>query len=385
MSAPESSRPLLLFFVQHLLGIGHLHRALRIAAACCQRGFRVCLISGGAWPESLELSEAIELVQLPPLQAADSGFSGLATRNGQPPDTAYWEARRQILIAQTERQPDVVLFELFPFRRRQLRHELIAWLQALHQLPRRPLCISSVRDILVRKSDAELARQREETMQSWFERYFDYALIHGDPALVPFEHTFPPATKIAARLCYTGLVCPPAPPARARRGIVVSCGGGAVGARLLETALAAQQIDDLGEPWEIYTGPNLADTAFRALPRPAGVSVERFHPDFCRRLAGARISLSQAGYNTVADLLVARTPAVLVPFAEGGESEQPLRAELMARAGRAIALEETALSPERLLEALRSALRCPAIDTQPFNLDGATASAEQLWQWQQRH
>ena len=107
--------------------------------------------------------------------------------------------------------------------------------------------------------------------------------------------------------------------------ILVSAGGGAAGRALLEAALAARCALCLAHlPWRLITGPNLpeADIAALRAGAPSGVVIERFRPDFPALLRNCRVSVSQAGYNTVLDLLRARARAVLVPFAAGRETEQ---------------------------------------------------------------
>ena len=77
--------------------------------------------------------------------------------------------------------------------------------------------------------------------------------------------------------------------------------------------------------------------------------------------------MSQAGYNTVLDILAARARAVLVPFAAERETEQLLRAERLAALGAVEIVREDALSPAALAAAIeRAAAREPvpvAIDT----------------------
>ena len=84
-------------------------------------------------------------------------------------------------------------------------------------------------------------------------------------------------------------------------------------------------------------------------------------------LRACRVSVSQAGYNTVLDLLAARARAVLVPFAAGRETEQPLRAERLAALGAAELVRETELSAAVLSAAIERAAARPrpslAIDT----------------------
>src|SRR5207302_1427876 len=57
------------FYVQHLLGIGHLRRAATLARAMAAAGLDVLLVSGGA-PVPLDIGRA-RLRQLPPVRARD--------------------------------------------------------------------------------------------------------------------------------------------------------------------------------------------------------------------------------------------------------------------------------------------------------------------------
>ena len=102
--------------------------------------------------------------------------------------------------------------------------------------------------------------------------------------------------------------------------------------------------------------------------------VEPNRPDFGSLLSRARVSVSQAGYNTVTDLLAAGAPAVLVPFSAGGEREQSIRARVLAEAGIARVVEEDRLTPGTLLEAVRAA-PAPAAERARLRLDGAGESA----------
>ena len=70
------------------------------------------------------------------------------------------------------------------------------------------------------------------------QRRYDAVLVHGDPALFPFALSFPHADRLTARVLYTGFVLddPDPRPASDAPAVVVSAGGGAVGAGLLEAA-----------------------------------------------------------------------------------------------------------------------------------------------------
>src|SRR5581483_6452445 len=70
-AARPMSAPRILFYVQHLLGIGHLRRAIILAAAMREAGLAVTLVSGGM-PDEGEKAEGVAVVHLSPLRAGDA-------------------------------------------------------------------------------------------------------------------------------------------------------------------------------------------------------------------------------------------------------------------------------------------------------------------------
>ncbi len=375
--------PRVLLYVQHLLGIGHLRRAAAIARGLAAGGFDVAFVSGGEAVPSLDIGGA-RLLQLPAIRSGDSGFSRLVDDSGAAVTDALWRARQLSLESELQSfAPDVLLIEMFPFGRRQFRRELIPLLESSGQRRPRPLVACSVRDILVQKNKPE----RLQEMLDVLERYYDLVLVHGDPAFADFALTFPAASAMTGKIRYTGFVVGDLPariPPSARQDVIlVSAGGGAVGAPLLHAALAArpltQQRDAL---WHVITGPNLAQADFDALQKDAGdrLRIERFRPDFPQLLACCRVSVSQAGYNTLMEILAVGARAVVVPFADGQESEQPLRARLLAERGLVQAVPAQDLTPARLAAAIDAAAAMPVPSAGLFNLAGAAATAEILHQ-----
>jgi len=364
------------FYVQHLLGVGHLQRAAAIARALRAQGDQVVLASGGAAVSSIPVD-----VQLPAASAADLTFRALHDEHGQPVDDA-WKRRRAgaLLDAWRASHADALVIELFPFGRRQMRFELLPLLEDAQRLPRRPLIVCSVRDILQPRPEREA-----ETVEL-VQRFFDRVLVHGDPALAGFERTFGALERIAERVHYTGYVARHSA-ASASEGageVLVSAGGGAAAGRLLQTAIAAREATLLrNATWRLIAGRNAGEQALRALSReaPPGIVVERNREDFAGRLASAALSISQAGYNTVVEILQARVRAVLVPFAGARELEQTLRAELLAARGAATLVEESALCARSLAEAVNRAARGPRPPADLVKLDGARRSAELIRAW----
>ncbi|MBK1671159.1 hypothetical protein CKO28_24445 [Rhodovibrio sodomensis] len=369
--------------VQHLLGIGHLQRASRIAAGCAAVGLDTVLASGGLPVADLQTGGA-RLRQLPAARAGDASFSNLADADGRPVDDAWKARRRDATLALFARErPRVLLLELFPFGRRGLRFELLPLLQAARARTPRPWVVVSLRDLLNPPDPA-----KADWAIDLVDRYVDRVLVHGDPQVARLDETFPAAQRLADRLVYTGYVVPEMPRGVLASGeLLVSTGGGAVGGALGHAAVRARALSRLagGAPWRVLLGPNLPERAFEAIrdAADAGTTVERNRPDFARLLAGCRLSVSQAGYNTVTELLAAGVPAVVVPFeGDGGEREQALRADRLAATGRVTCLPEAGLTPERLAHAVDDALarragtahRAPA----GLNLAGVAKSAQIL-------
>ncbi len=222
---------------------------------------------------------------------------------------------------------------------------------------------------------------RDEETVSLVKKHFDAVLVHGDPDFARLEDTFPLASEIRQRIVYTGLVAPLPPPEPVEKfDIVVSAGGGAVGAALVRAVLEAAPLLDGIKSWCLVTGPNMPQADFDAIlaAAPENISVFRFRKDFASLLAGARLSVSQAGYNTVCDILQAKCRSLLIPFAAGGETEQSARAERLAGLGLAHVLEEKDISPASMADAIKAALVLPPPGTVHLNLDGAAGTARTL-------
>lgn len=364
------------FHVQHLLGIGHLKRAATICRALVQSGLEVTLASGGARVPGVVPPE-VKLVQLPALAAADVTFKHLVDEAGKPIGEQWKRMRAaRVLEAWREARADVLIVELFPFGRRQLRFELLPLLEAAGDA----LVVCSVRDLLQSRPS------REAEAVGLVEKYFDRVLVHGDPSVAPFDRSFAAAGRIAHRLAYTGYVVDRELPSSGsdpdpgKGEVLVSAGGGAVGRRLIETAIAARPLTRLRDrTWRLIAGMN-ADYLDAIGPRE-GIVLERFRNDFTMLLRNCELSISQAGYNTVLETLQARARAVVVPFSQGSETEQGMRARLLAERGLIEAVDEKTLSPERLAAAVdRAALR-PRPAAPGVDLEGARRSAALIRQW----
>ena len=368
-----------LFYVQHLLGIGHVQRTFRLAAAVAREGIEVTLVSGGEPLREPICVGSARIVQLPPIRALDASFKKFVGPNGEPIDKELQEARRDALLAAfVSARPDAVVIEAFPFGRRAFRFEIEPLIEAARSRCPRPRILCSVRDIVVVSDEASRHRDIINRVRA----DFDFVLVHGDPAFIPLEASFSAAGEISNHVIYTGYIgnsdrADRETEAAGANEVLVSVGGGAVGSALLSTALEARQRGCLASfTWRLLAGPNLPDQSFGTLARalPEDVILERYRREFPSMLRRCCVSVSQAGYNTVLDILAARAPAVVVPFASERETEQRLRAERLSDCGILQLLPEAQLSAPRLAQALERAIKS---DRRTISVDtrGALRSA----------
>jgi UDP-N-acetylglucosamine--N-acetylmuramyl-(pentapeptide) pyrophosphoryl-undecaprenol N-acetylglucosamine transferase len=170
-------------------------------------------------------------------------------------------------------------------------------------------------------------------------------------------------TGIPVRSKFFRLV--PRPPGSAPHLLVF---GGSQGARVLNTTMpkiAAGLFAAVPGLTILHqAGARHAD-ATRAAYQAAGAPPDRWHveaflDDMPRRFEAADLVLSRSGASTVAELCAAGKPAVLIPFPQAADDHQRRNAEVMAQAGAACLLIESALTPETLQTALAELLSQPA-------------------------
>jgi len=117
------------------------------------------------------------------------------------------------------------------------------------------------------------------------------------------------------------------------------------------------------------------------MARSTNICIEPVRKDFRALLTNCSCSVSMCGYNTAIDLLQTGTPGVLIPFDSGGETEQTLRAQSLAKRQSYQLLLSKDLTTDNLINAIHALFNAQA-DTSPganphsqaINFDGATTS-----------
>lgn len=367
------------FLCCHLSGTGHLVRTLALARAVAAAGAEALVISGGrplGHLNAVDTGDAggVRLVQLAPVSVPDFDFSTLRAPGGAPADAAYMAGRRAALEAAIAGfRPDALVTETFPLGRRMLAAEFEAAIAAARAARPKAAIIASARDVPEPPSQPG----RIEEAATRLRRDYAALLVHGDADFLPLDATWELPGDLAPIIRHTGYVAA-APPPGAPRGetVLVAGGGGPLGDRLM--ALAARAAAHSARPWHLLAGSEALARELAARHARANLAIEPARPDYRRLLAGAAVSVSLAGYNTVTDLAACATPAILVPFDQHGEREQVIRAGRLTGLDGFAVLRMGGLAPARLAEAADQAAAGPRRAPPGIDLGGARRAAQMI-------
>ena len=347
-----------LFYTNECVGLGHLRRTVSLAHALCELdlGVTSLIITGAPFAPEQRLPPGVDTVKLPQLgRGADGVHRPHRLEVGL--ELARSLRARLALAAAEGFQPDVAIVDKTPCG---LGGELVPTLEAL----RRTSCrlVLGLRD--VEDGPEGIRRSWDSRVREALARYYDAVLVYG-PSSSPDALDALAWDDLAVPVHHVGYVGRPVPsepsPDLPEDYVLVTAGGGADGYRLLATVLEALAVRPLDTPTLLVTGPLMPDRDVELLRRLADgldARVEVFRPDMDAVIARARAVVSMAGYNTVAELLRARRPALLVPRDRPSE-EQLVRARLVAGTGLAAMLSPDRLSPRSMRHALDGLLDAP--------------------------
>lgn len=387
MTATQKKK--LLFYCQHVLGMGHFIRGAEIVRGL--KDFEVYFLNGGEIVPGFELPVTVEVINLPPIKA-DAEFRDIYAADESANLDQIKAARREQILAEFNRiKPDILMIELFPFGRLKFAFELIPLLDRVEASGRSAKVVCSLRDILVSKREQ---RQFEEDACRIVNHYFNLLLVHSDPKFQRLDETFPKAAEITCPIRYTGFVTQKscgiedvaADASGGKKEILISIGGGRVGVELIDCAIDAGELiaSKFSHRMSIFTGPYLPDAEFARLEARIGklpeVEMRRYTTEFIARLRWADLSVSMAGYNTCMNLIATGARAIVYPFTGNNNQEQTIRAEKLQRLGIVDVISGRELAPQVLAAKIIEALSNPKpMANQPvLDLDGVEKTAAAL-------
>ncbi|MDJ0575996.1 MAG: glycosyltransferase [Xenococcaceae cyanobacterium MO_234.B1] len=384
--------PKLMFYCQHILGMGHLIRSIEIVRGLIP-DFQVCFINGGQVIEEFEFPQGIEVINIPAVKT-DAEFQKLKPVDDNLTMAEVETIRKEILLNICDRfKPDVLIIELFPFGRRRFSFELIPLLEKAKAMGTK--IVSSVRDIVVTKQNQQ---RHEEKVCRLINKYFDMLLIHGDPNFVKLDLSFSRVADLNCTVHYTGYVVQPVPklqtfqetylprqPLILEPLILVSVGGGRFGHDLLECVAEAAPILKTKIPHQIqvFTGPFCPDTVFQKLQNLTrdinNITVERYTPNLLYYMQQADLSIGMSGYNTTMNILSTGVRAMMMAFQGNNDKEQETRVKKLDSLGRVKMIHPEDLQPEKFARKIIDYLQQNPTELN-LNLDGVNNSANCLRQ-----
>ena len=363
-----------LFYTNECVGLGHLRRTVSLAQGVCELdpAATSLIITGAPVAPEQRLPRGVDTVKLPQLGRDLDGGHRPHRLEIELPRARSLRARLALAAAEGF-QPDVVIVDKTPCG---LGGELVPTLEALRETSCR--IVLGLRDV---EDGAEGVRRNWDAgVRDAIARYYDAVLVYG-PSWSPDALEHLGWNDLAVPVHHVGYVGRPAPSEPARDlpddYLLVTAGGGADGYRLLATVLEALAERPLPLPALLVTGPLMPEPEverLRALADTVDARVEVFRLDMDDVIARARAVVSMAGYNTVAELLRARRPALLVPRERPSE-EQLVRARLVAEAGLAAVLAPAHLAPGSMRRALDALLVAPPPEVDESLHHGAARAA----------
>lgn len=354
----------LVFYCQHILGMGHLVRSMEIVRGLVN-DFQVCFINGGEVIERFAVPPEVEIVNLPAIKT-DSEFQTLQPVDASLTLAEVQEIRKMQLLQVCKRiQPDVLMIELFPFGRGKFSFELIPLIEQVRSLKACAKIVCSLRDIVVTKRDQA---KYEQKVCKLMNQYFDLLLVHGDPQFQPLEETFSRVRDLHCPVHYTGYVVQPqpktdTPPICDRPLILVSVGGGRFGHELLECVAQTAPIlaDRLPHMVQVFTGPFIPEAKFAELQAMAqgnsNLRIDRFTPNLLAYMQQADLSISMSGYNTTMNVLTTGVRAMILPFTGNDDQEQTIRAAKLEQLGVVDRISPEDLNPDRFAQKIITCLQ----------------------------
>lgn len=323
-----SRKPRVLLYVKNGLGLGHLRRTCRIAGAL--RSFCTCVVVSYHREAAWMLPPDIHLVLLPSLKAYELLEAGLVPEMAT--DQRRPSARRSMLQALVhDFAPDAIFVDQAPLGSREELREILQTSNAKKYFVFRGI---QTRQAISQKSLCDALRMAALTEH--YHRIF--ATIDLRVANIIDDYALPDA--VASKVTNVGYVSQPIGTNAIRQvrrerqaspgpWVVCSAGGGALGERLMLTAL---ELAKQHENWkfDIVTGPrsgvkfplsgvNVAEDGNLRLWR-VNDAVPLLH-------AAADVVICSGGYNSLVECLEGNARIVAVPVQQPPDDEQSLHCE----------------------------------------------------------
>jgi len=371
----SGSSPKIVLYSHDTFGMGNIRRTLLLAEEFITSypGASILIITGSPMIHAFRIPKGIDYIKLPCLdrleaeQYAPRFLSGCANEVKQTREAILRESILQF-------NPDLIVVDK---RAAGVDGELLPTLHSLQQNGRHTRLVLGVRDIL---DDPERTRKVLADNGSFevIGEFYDEVWIYGCKAVFDTvsEYAFP--EPVVHKTVYCGYLKRPTVAMERLDGpprVLVTTGGGGDGSDVIEAYLTGLSClpRNVALSSTVIFGPQMPqvrrEEILRRFDYMADVDFLDFEAEIANRYAQSDVVVSQAGYNTVCELLSFSRRAILVPRSEPVR-EQLIRARLMAERGCFECIEPQDLTPDTLLAKVREALNFSSITPTTLDLDG---------------
>lgn len=303
---------------QHSIGVGHLTRSSAIAEALSAIS-HVTMFSGGIAVEGYSAPSGVDFVQLP---ATRSGTTVDAPTVSVDPRYALAEIeqmRSKLLVDKYLRiKPKILIVEYFPFAPKRFGKTLNKLFEAIQQEKERPIVISSIRACPLRPWDAS---SEAAWINKQLREKFSCVFHHADPKLFPLTSLGGRTQSALSGISVwqTGFVRRPLASQQndyPTKGLLLTVGGGAHGANLLERWIsAARKGSPELFPINLVCGPfmNANDRKILRAAQDANLTVHDWVANLDDLMRPSRAVVCMGGYNTLVEALSLQKPVLAFP------------------------------------------------------------------------
>ena len=319
----------ILFYYHHHGGLGHGTRIKAICKALKKQdnNVEIIVVNSGRQQPELNIKKYAKIINLPSFDLVEGLFPGFCLND----NNKNIFVKRNILLNNIIKtfNPDIAIFEHFPFGRSFLEKEIIKFIINLKLKGCK--IISFVRDII----DQNVNNLSKNL------KLFQAVLIHSDKDM-GFKTSFEIPDTLQEKSFFTGrvyshitndLIDPSIIKSQLKSNekklIVISIGGGNDGYKIIRKLLEIKRELDKHMPslFLISTGTSIPDDIFddifKLTKNINDVKITKFNLNLIDYINAADLSISMGGYNSVNNALLTRTPTLFFP--RQTDSEQELR------------------------------------------------------------
>jgi len=367
--------PKILLYSHDTFGLGNIRRTLLLADDFIARypGASILIITGSPMIQAFRIPEGVDYIKLPCLDRV--GAEHYAPRF-LARCTSEVKATRAAILKESVLgfAPDLMIVDKRPSG---VDGELLETLSALRSRGMSTKLVLGVRDILDEPERTRIVLANNGSFAT-LDRFYDEVWIYGSKSIfdTAAEYGFP--DSVMRKTHYVGYLKRPTLPAQGSDGpprILVTTGGGGDGSEMIEAYLIGLSglARSVAMRSTVVFGPQMPDARRKDLLARFGhfadVKFLDFDPDLTKHYAVSDVVVSQAGYNTVCELLSFSQRAILVPRSEPVR-EQLIRARLLAARGFFDIVEPQDLTPEFLMSTILNTLTAQPRRTAALDLDG---------------